>query len=56
MKPKSVFKELLLLAAILFLSFKIFKSVRAWYLTMNRKQKKWFWVGFVLLYLFGLML
>jgi hypothetical protein len=55
-KRSNIFGELLLLAAVLFLSFRIFKVVRAWYLTFNRGQKVLFWIGFSLLYLFGMML
>ncbi len=48
--------ELLLLLAIIVLFVQVIKAIYAWYKTRSSRQKKWFWVVFVLLYLFGLML
>jgi hypothetical protein len=54
-RPKSIFKDLLLLVAILGLGFIAFKALRKWYLTLDRKNRKWFWIGFALLYFVGLL-
>lgn len=53
---RNILGDLLLLAAILFFALGVFKTVRKFYLTLNKGQKKWFWVGFALLYLLGMML